>query len=365
MDGPRTLAADSVAWMERRMPHSISAVHIDDSIILAGDWNGAIVAWNLDGEELWSANVGDRVTSFKIDPTDQSILCIAGREAMRINPIDGDILWRTEFDGSTDILSCANDGRCWVSSSVYDIELNDFVVCAITYLDADGKIIHKLEFDERPWSLNILPSGGIALGLGRPRGGILFLKPEGEMLIEEHLDLGDSPVCCGTGQDEILLGHINGNITKISTGGKPIFSQSITEETIECMAKDSSRLLIGTSEGKAICYLDNNSAWSVDLGDKIEHICISNEEQAWFSTWSGRNGVVSYLKAKSGEIISHFTLSDRLRDIAVHESFTVIGTDDGRILVFEEEMLTRRIDSDPKETNDRSDLRDRLRALRK
>tara|TARA_B100002052_G_scaffold16431_1_gene13114 strand:+ start:678 stop:1775 length:1098 start_codon:yes stop_codon:yes gene_type:complete len=365
MDGPRTLAADSVAWMERRMPQSISAVHIDDSMILAGDWNGAIVAWNLEGEELWSANVGDRVTSFEIDPTDQGIRCIAGREAMRINPIDGDILWRTEFDGSTDMLRCANEGRCWVSSSVYDIELNDFVVCAITHLDADGMIIHRLEFDERPWSLHILQSGGIALGLGRPRGGLLILKPEGEVLIEEHLVLGESPVCCGTGQDEILLGHINGNITEISTDGKQISSQSITEETIECMAKKSSCLLIGTTEGKAICYRNGNSTWSVDLEDEIEHICISNEERAWFSTWSGRNGTVSYLKPKSGEIIAHFTLSDRLRDIAVHASFTVIGTDDGRLLVFEEEMLTRRIDSDLEETNERSDLRDRLRALRK
>ena len=39
--------------------------------------------------------------------------------------------------------------------------------------------------------------------------------------------------------------------------------------------------------------------------------------------------------------------------------------DDGRLLVFEEKMLTRRIDSESIETNDRSDLRDRLRALRK
>ena len=48
MGGPRTLAADSAAWMERRMPQSISAVHIDTSLILAGGWDGAIVAWNLE-----------------------------------------------------------------------------------------------------------------------------------------------------------------------------------------------------------------------------------------------------------------------------------------------------------------------------
>ena len=365
MDGPRTLAADSVAWMERRMPQSISAVHIDDSMILAGDWNGVIVAWNLEGEELWSADVGDRVTSFEIDSTDQDIRCIAGREAMRINPIDGNILWRTEFDGSTDILSCANEGRCWISSSVYDIELNDFVVCAITHLDADGQILHRLEFDERPWSLHILPSGDIALGLGRPRGGLLILRPEGEILIQEHLDLGESPVCCGIGQDEILLGHINGNMTEISIDGKLTSSQSITEETIGCMAKKSSCLLIGTTEGKAICYRDGNSAWSVDFGEEIEHIRISNQERVWFSTWSGRNGAISFLEVESGKIIAHFTLSARLRDIAVHGGFTVIGMDDGRLLVLEEEMLTRRINSDSKETNDRSDLRDRLRALRK
>jgi len=365
MDGPRTLAAESVAWMERRMPQSISAVHIDDSLILAGDWNGAIVAWNLEGEELWSTDVGDRVTSIKIDQTDQNIRCIAGREAMRINPIDGDIIWRTEFDGSTDILACADDGRCWVSSSVYDIELNDFIICAITLIDAEGEIIHRLEFDERPWSLHILPPGEIALGLGRPRGGLLHLKLDGDRLIDTHLDLGDSPVCCGTGQSEILLGHIDGGITEINIDGKPESLPSITKETIECMVKDESRLLIGTSEGSAICYDNENISWSIDLEAEIENICFSNRERAWFSTWSGRNGLISLLDSDSGKIITHLTLSARLRDIAVHEGFTVIGMDDGRLLVFESEMLARRIDSAPTEANNRSDLRDRLRALRK
>ena len=364
MGGPRTLAADSVAWMERRMPQSISAVHIDDSFILAGDWNGLIVAWNLEGEELWSADVGDRVTSFKIDPTDQDIRCIAGREAMRINPMDGEILWKTEFDGSTDILSCADEGKCWVSSSVYDIELNDFVICAITHIGADGEIIHRLEFDERPWSLHILPSGKIALGLGRPRGGLLYLKPDGKQLVDNHFDLGDSPVCCGVGQDEILLGHINGNITKISTDGKSDLLPLITKETIECIIKSPLGLLIGTSKGSAICY-DDELAWTVDLETEIEHIRFCNQECAWFGTWSGSNATLSLMDVKSGTITTHFTLSARLRDIAVHENFTVIGMDDGRLLVFEEKMLTRRIDSESIETNDRSDLRDRLRALRK
>ena len=365
MGGPRTLAADSAAWMERRMPQSISAVHIDTSLILAGDWDGAIVAWNLEGEELWSTDVGDRVTSFKIHPNDQHIRCIAGREAMRINPMDGEIIWRVEFDGSTDILRCADEGKCWVSSSVYDVELNDFVICAITHIDADGEIIHRMEFDERPWSLHILTSGEIALGLGRPRGGLLRLKPDGDNLEEEHLDLGDSPICCGFGQDEIFLGHINGSITEISTDGKQNCLTSITKETIECMVKGDHSLLIGTSKGNAICYRDDGVTWTVDLGSEIEHICYSNLERAWFSTWSGRDAVVSHLGVENGEIIAHLRLSSRLRDIAVHGQFTVIGMDDGRLLVFEEKMLDRRIDSKLTETNDRSDLRDRLRELRK
>ena len=365
MDGPRTLAAESVAWMERRMPQSISAVHIDDSLILAGDWNGAIVAWNLDGEELWSADVGDRVTSFKIDPTDQDIRCIAGREAMRINPMDGSVLWRAEFDGSTDILACTEEGRCWVSSSVYDIELNDFIICAITLIDADGEIIHRLEFDERPWSLHILPSGDIALGLGRPRGGLLRLKPDGSHLMDDHLNLGESPICCGTGQDEILLGHIDGSITEINIDGKAESLPSITKETIECMVKGESCILVGTSEGSAICYRDGSASWSIDLEAEIENICYFNGEWAWFSTWSGRDGILSLLDVDNGEVIANLTLSERLRDIAVYEGFTVIGIDDGRLLVFQEEMLTRRIDSGPTGVNDRSDLRDRLRALRK
>ena len=131
------------------------------------------------------------------------------------------------------------------------------------------------------------------------------------------------------------------------------------------MVKGDHSLLIGTSKGNAICYRDDGVIWTVDLGSEIEHICYSNLERAWFSTWSGSDAVVSHLGVENGEIIAHLRLSSRLRDIAVHGQFTVIGMDDGRLLVFEEKMLDRRIDSKLTETNDRSDLRDRLRELRK
>ena len=167
------------------------------------------------------------------------------------------------------------------------------------------------------------------------------LKPDGSHLMDDHLNLGESPICCGTGQDEILLGHIDGSITEISTHGKPKGLPSITKETIECMVKGPLGLLIGTSNGNAICYRDGGVTWTIDLGTEIEHICYSNLERAWFSTWSGSNAVISHLEAENGAIIAHLRLSARLRDIAVHEKFTVIGMDDGRLLVFEEKMLDR------------------------
>jgi len=400
-----SLSLVDVAWWERRMPASVSCVALLDGAVLSGDWDGMIECRSFDGELLWSCETSDRIGSFAIDQREDGTVLHAtcGREVVRIDPEDGNEMWRVVLDGSADLSVPGPDGGVWVTSAVYEIELNDFIECSCTLLDAEGVVAGSVTFDERPWHIEAVP-GGVMLGLGRPRSGILMLEMTEGGLVHSHIDLGDSPITCGiSGRTRIVLGHADGCLTALKVEeGEVVSSRPFPEigvgiETIDCTPEG---LVVVGSEGR-IRHLssDGEEIWSCDLDHAAAPLADGpslgdGEHSIWATAWSGIESRLVALDAVDGSILARFDEKTRFRTIAGDENRLAIGLDDGRVVLLDAEMLRRRstsldeaeenvddgIDDSDEESEDaerdplagglvdeeerRAAMRDRLRKLR-
>ena len=45
-----------LVWFERNLDAGISALHLDEQRVIAGDWDGGVYCWDLDGEALGCEN---------------------------------------------------------------------------------------------------------------------------------------------------------------------------------------------------------------------------------------------------------------------------------------------------------------------
>lgn len=55
-----------LAWFERNLDAGISALHLDDERLIAGDWDGGLHCWDLDGEIQWNIKASNRVSGFAV-----------------------------------------------------------------------------------------------------------------------------------------------------------------------------------------------------------------------------------------------------------------------------------------------------------
>ena len=368
-DAP-TRSIESVAWMERNLDTSVSSVYIDDKKIIAGDWDGMLTCWSRDGDKLWSAELGDRVAGIRLSHDERMLWCIAGRDALGLDYENGLILWQIEFDGSTDLINL-DDGDCaWIVSSVYDIELNDFIESTISLIDNSGNVLHQHILDERPWSIHPISKGKSIFGLGRPRGGILELIETSTGLKEKHESVNDAPVLCGSNAIPYCLGQSNGMIIKIS--------ESVTETSILHEFEDSI-IDIENHDSQIIVILNNHQIITLDKKGSIisENITegipekiktLSEKNGYWVSTLTETGSTLELMNQKH-EMVVKILAESRIRDIAHSNGISVVGLDDGRVIAIEQKMLGRRIEETQQSDEDgdvrRSDMRERLRNLRK
>lgn len=368
-DAP-TRSIESVAWMERNLDASVSSVYIDDKKIIAGDWNGMLTCWSRDGDKLWSTELGDRVAGIRLSQDQSMLWCIAGRDALGLDYENGLIQWQIEFDGSTDLINLDEGARAWIVSSVYDIELNDFIESTISLIDNSGNCLHQHILDERPWSIHPISKGKSMFGLGRPRGGILELIETKNGLQEKHESVNDAPVLCGSNAIPYCLGQSNGMIIKIS--------ENVTETSILHEFEDSI-IDIENHDSQIIVILNNHQIIALDKKGSIisENVTegipekiktLSEKNGYWISTLTETGSTLELMNQKH-EMVVKILAESRIRDIAHSNGISVVGLDDGRVIAIEQKMLGRRIEETQQSDEDgdvrRSDLRERLRNLRK
>ena len=134
-----------LAWFERKLDAGISAVHLDEQRVVAGDWDGTVHCWNLEGETLWVTKTSNRVSGFAVGG--EWLYAVCGRDIVSIGLESGEILWDYELEGSSDLVACTPEGETILAtSSIFDLEMNDFLESSIWRFNSKGELIHPVSY---------------------------------------------------------------------------------------------------------------------------------------------------------------------------------------------------------------------------
>ena len=367
---------EDFAWLSRRMPAPVSSVNIIEDFFYAGDIDGNIYVWSLDGDLYWNTNSGDRVECISIANQHQPPLLFAtvGVELICLEAETGKLLWSYKLEGSSDNVVCNSTATLIVAtSSVFDVEHLDYMESACWKFDKKGNLLSVSRFDERPWYIGLLTSNKTIMGLGRPScGAKLFLENN------ELLDLkitSKSPVTSGTSRGEdTILGHADGGITCI-IGDKEVYhSENIDDSSTSFLASTDKYVLQVQESGNITFFHKNSKAWNLDFNQNMERgvigFCYEGSSTIWLTYRIAEESIVEVLNADDKAKIFSFSISSRVRDIFSNDRFVIIGLEDGNVYVIESEQFTRRIKesiNEPinEETSYRREMLERLRNLNK
>ncbi|MBD13578.1 MAG: hypothetical protein CMJ72_00255 [Planctomycetaceae bacterium] len=373
-----------LAWFERKLDAGISAVHLDEQRVVAGDWDGTVHCWNLEGETLWVTKTSNRVSGFAVGG--EWLYAVCGRDIVSIGLESGEILWDYELEGSSDLVACTPEGETILAtSSIFDLEMNDFLESSIWRFNSKGELIHQGSIDERPWAISMRKDGIAFLPLSRPRCGMI--RATNDELHHTPLPTS-SPATCGTiAQSHTVVGHVDGTLTCIDDG-MVMDDDTYTNQpgSIESISATEPGFLVSTSiepgavgagfggaEGVARSYDEKGKLlWQIEteMGRNIEHVMygpvVLAESSAWVTSWDKRKSIVEVRASRSGNSLFRAESESRVISIEGNQAYLTIGFEDGTLYLFESDLLSRRLstDSDKQDGSHRSDLADKLRRLR-
>jgi outer membrane protein assembly factor BamB len=373
-----------VAWFERSLMAGVGSIHLYEGGVIAGDWDGGIQCWDLEGESRWTAKTSNRVSAMACGG--DVLYAVCGRDLTCLSLADGSIHWTKELEGSSDLVACTPDGSVVVAtSSIFDLEMNDFLEATLWRFDAEGELLRKDSINERPWSLEMRDDGVASLGLGRPRCGMVRAEADGL----HHTPLPtDAPATCGlAGRDRSVIGHADGCLTCIEEGmvleDAPFAKQPGSIEALACTPQG---LLVGVAieagpvgagfggaSGLARAYdSDGHMRWQVETtkGCNVEHLIdgpeVRGADTAWIVTFDGSMANIEVRDEGEGTSLVRFEFGSRLNATASQDNLVAIGFDDGSLFILEGDLLTRRLSENGDselEARD-SSMAARLRALR-
>ena len=373
-----------LAWFERNLDAGISALHLDNERLIAGDWDGGLHCWDLEGEIRWTVKASNRVSGFAVGG--RWLYAVCGRDVVSIELSSGEICWEHELEGSSDLVACTPEGETILAtSSVFDLEMNDFIESTIWRFNSEGKLLHQGSIDERPWAISMRKDGVAFLPLSRPRCGMIRATPD-EL---HHTPLPtSSPATCGTiSQTHTVVGHVDGTLTCIDDG-MVMDDDTYTNQpgTIESISATEPGFLVsivieqgavgagfGGAEGLARSYDEKGKLlWQIEteLGRNIEHVMygpvVNDQASAWFTSWDKRKSVVEVREAIQGAPLFRSESDSRVTSIEGNREYLALGLECGTLYLIESDLLSRRLSSidEIKDESHRSDLAEKLRRLR-
>ena len=242
-------------WMTRLLGEPVSALSIDESNdVIAGGWNGMLSYWDCDGDNSWSTKLPDRVSC--IIANQEFVFTTAGLHIVALSRSSGAVMWKFALEGSADEV-VIHGGRVYATSSVYDIEHNDFIDSAVWCFSFDGEHLWTKHMDERPWTI-FSDNNAVIIGLGRPKMGIAMINQDGGLNYQQLNS--NSPVTVGglIGSSP-LFGHANGDISSIDDN-----IATISGESIEGLLSDNQENLIVVAENSVQSFDNNKSKlWGI------------------------------------------------------------------------------------------------------
>ena len=383
---PRSLS--EVSWFTRHMPRAACSVLLGRVRVYAGDWDGHLVAWDGDGDECWKADTEDRVEWMAgardaIGPDGERapfICATAGSDLVILDAATGEERWRFKLEGSADLVACRDDGsRVVATSSVYEIDYNDFIESTCWRFDADGELLRSDTFEERPWHL-ILDAGAVAtLGLGRPRCGLMRQTDEDC----QHLPYApDDPILCGVTEGaQTMFGHASGDVSALDPDGMEleVFPVGSDDSVIQMDCGPQHAVTGGGGavlRGFEIREGRPHARWEVDVVGPVDELVLgfdlAGSVSVWVATWDGQSATIEVRSADDGSLFATLDPGFRVRSLAARDDRIAIGTDDGSVHLLRQELLVRRLEQEPTTSSSDSDedasrrleMQERLRALR-
>ena len=352
------------AWAIRELPSSIEALYIDENLILAGDKEGNITCWNYEGELLWKQNVGNRVENFVLAQSSENanLFLVAGLDVCGLNVSTGDLVWKAELEGISDLVAIdEKNQQLIVTSSVFDIEYHDFIEGSCWRFSFDGDLLGSHKMDEKAWHLHS-DKESVILGLGRPRNGILMVDNDKY----EHMNLEDSPICCGY---KNILGHSNGVISIFNKS--KIKSEKICESAISAITMQNNSILISNQSGQLYYKNKKDTLWeyySEDILSLVNGVTSVEFDLTFASTRTDNGSKLFLLNSKNGDLIFSSENENSIRTSSSYENMLLLGMENGKILILEMDLLLRRFNQKNDSDNideDRKKMLDKLRKLRK
>ena len=342
------LSLEAISSYVRDLSSACSALLLADDLLFAGSHDGLLVSWDAStGVERWRVSITGPISDISLDSG--SVYVAASDSIHAVELENGELLWSKQLEGASDYVLAA-DGNVWATSSVYELEVADFVESTIWRLDNSGNEIERWVMAERAWHISSDGSGGIILGLGRPRCGYLRVRPEAPF---EHNALPtNSPVTCGSGESkDLIFGHADGSLGSLDE------SVLETGSLITSIASSTNGWISGHEDGSI-----SMKAVSEQLPGSIDAVGIV-DSNGWASSFDGVKVLIMIIGEESNNI-SH---DSRIRKMDSSSNRIVLGDDLGRVYFVESEVLQRRRNShqeEPEEYSEKSDLRARLRMLR-
>ena len=347
-------------WMVRDLGQAASDVLLlEDNSVLAGGWDGAIKYWSAEGETVWEIATPNRISCLTIEA--DKLYATSGLHLLKIDLTTGDVEWQIQLEGSADAVVVTK--KCVLaSSSVYDIEHNDFLESALWSISFEGEILETHRMDERPWTLQ-LSEGKVVAGLGRPKNGWIKLSKHG--VIEEHREGWATPTICSSNTMPILFGRADGSVVDMD---EIVHHQM--NDSIAVLSNQEDMLLTADDSGRVDLLTTNITRWS-KTGDAVVGLkhgfTHNNEATIWIARWNGSKGTMFVRNSSSGDEIARLE-GDRIHAMSVNENRVGIATEAGQIMVWEQTLFERRSNQEtPAEEVDehRNSMLAKLRALRK
>ena len=346
----------NLASFIRDIGSSCSAVRIIDDVLIAGSKNGKLNGWSTStGELLWSVEIDGIIADFDFD--NDTIYTTGPNKLFAFSTNTGEMLWSEELEGGGDFVRII-DEEIWVTSSVYDIEVFDFIEATTQRFSRNGKLLEKWTFDERPWFLGAT-QGGVLLGLGRPRCGGIRIQP-GEM--SKHFLLSSNqPVTSGADSaDRIHFGHSDGTVSTIDCKSLKILDTDRPSNSLTTTITNSENGWISGHEDGTI-YFDEIEFHIDGVIDSVANFA----GNCWASfSKSSKTDFVIIDSAQNQTFLAH---ENRVRFVHSVSKGLALGDESGKILFFEIEVVERRlVESNNSEVDEkkRGLLKDRLRQLR-
>jgi len=169
---------EDLASFVRDLGSECTTLNINQSNLVAGSKLGRIILWGInDGQQKWSIDVEGPISDLEID---EKIYVTASAELHAINKENGILEWSVDIEGSSDLIEIDED-KIFVTSSLYEIEVQDYTETTFFTFDKSGQLLGSVNFEEKPWFMK-KQNQKIILGIGRPRCGILTIDDKYSIL---------------------------------------------------------------------------------------------------------------------------------------------------------------------------------------